>query len=326
MELDFISDFDGLEYKTHECNTPHEVYNRIFLKNSGVKILHCNIRSIGKNFDLLEFLINSFKENFHVIVCSESWEDVNKNFLKLFKMNGYNMYHCKNDTPNKCDGVVCYVRSDLCEYVDYVSCGVLNFMNINFKFGNIQYSVTCQYRSHDISAEVFVNNLNVYLTNKSKKDIEVFVGDVNIDILHSSLNKKVKNEYLNTLYSFGFRSYVNCITRRRNESDNGTCIDHCFVYNSKNLNVEAAVMDYSITDHIPAFCNIYQSGANNNLSNGKSTAVSKIDDNKLITKIGGINWEPLYSLEDVNAQVHYFVQKFETAIDDSTVIVCKNIL
>ncbi len=102
------------------------------------------------------------------------------------------------------------------------------------------------------------------------KDIEIFTGDINIDILDQGKNQVLRNDYLNMLSSHGFNSFINCTTRRGNGEEKESCLDHIFICNRTPYNIEAAVIDYEITDHLPIFCNIFENKSELEDSNSRS--------------------------------------------------------
>ena len=84
-----------------------------------------NIRSLNKNFDLLEQHINhSLKAKPSIIVCSES---CNLKYPEFYNINGYQLYY--NDSKiNIADGVVMYINNNIQHNVkisEYDNCKIL---------------------------------------------------------------------------------------------------------------------------------------------------------------------------------------------------------
>lgn len=96
------------------------------------------------------------------------------------------------------------------------------------------------YRSPSSSIENFVYGLDRYLHgNECISNYNIFISDINIDIYNHVVDMSVSkstigfaNEYLNVLYSHGFRSYINDVTRE--ESGSHSCVDHKFIRSLKN--------------------------------------------------------------------------------------------
>ena len=82
------------------CDTLESLNNAINFKN--FIIVHFNIRSLNKNFELLEQHINILKNKPSIIVCSET------RYLKypeLYKLDDYQIYFNESKI-NISDGVV----------------------------------------------------------------------------------------------------------------------------------------------------------------------------------------------------------------------------
>lgn len=80
-------------------------------------------------------------------------------------------------------------------------------------------------------------------------NIEIFIGDININIL-DKLDNNVNN-YLNILSNKGFFSYINKPTRQTENS--ATTIDHIFVksdtFKNRVTEMNSAILQTSLTDH-----------------------------------------------------------------------------
>ena len=108
----------------------------------------------------------------------------------------------------------------------------------------MQYTVSCIYRSPQTSCEHFIHDLNTYFTkNNTSKGIEILVGYINVNILnYAGLN--VVN-YITTSASYGFRSYIDSVTR----PISGTCLEYFFIKNYLYINpldIESYVINYDI--------------------------------------------------------------------------------
>ena len=115
------------------------------------------------------------------------------------------------------------------------------------------------------------------MSNINKTDYGIVVGDLNFDLLNDTNTHS--NNYLSTLMSHGFTSYIN--THTRITSNTQSCLDHIFVRSRSSAKVEcnASVINTNITDHFP----IYMSLNNTHTSFTKKKINYKIIRNLMIT-------------------------------------------
>nr|CAI5845393.1 unnamed protein product [Callosobruchus analis] len=115
----------------------------------------------------------------------------------------------------------------------------------NFKILNI----LAIYRTPSTSPYAFNRQLEDFL-HKSKyaaNQTSIIIGDINIDIL---ADYDYAPDYLNILYSNGFRSFVNQYTRQFKNQN--SCIDHIFIKSSVNAYAfKPIIYRHNVTDHYP---------------------------------------------------------------------------
>lgn len=245
---DYIRDFDVFEVQTLEAETIGHL-KEIFNNHSSVssfRIFHSNIRSVQKNFSGLEAVVGQFEDYFFdLIVLTETWQIKN---IDLFNLHNYTKFYSDGDV-NQNDGVLVYVRSDLNFNFKIETIAEVRCIEINIKSGDKYTRVTSIYRPHTISVANFNTELSEYLGKVSTNQVDIIIGDINIDILKES-DAEVQ-DYLNIMYTNGFKSLVNKPTRV--EKDTNSCIDHIFL-RSQCLRVESplpVILHSKITDHFP---------------------------------------------------------------------------
>lgn len=233
-----IEEYDNFETKVFDSN--YECVE--FLDNNFLTVLNMNIRSIGKNFDELYILIESLNTvSLDIIVLTETWENYN---IDNFILNGYKNYY-STKYLNQNDGVVIFVKNDisvLCmNAIDNLEVCTLRMVLLK---SNIKFGLTAVYRLHENNVNNFNANLQNYLKLCSEPN-EIFLGDINIDLLDKSIPA---HEYLNILIQHRYKCLINECTREHNGSR--SCIDHIFFKTSTPQNkFKAAVYRTTITDH-----------------------------------------------------------------------------
>lgn len=192
--------------------------------------------------------------NVDIIVLSETWK---LEELTNYSIPGYNMFY--NDSQvNQNDGVVVYVKSGIDNLVNIAHFSETKLLRLSFVINNISFTLTASYRPPSTNVDLYTSELQDYFMNKNE-NIEIFVGDININIL-DNLNATVNN-YMCKLAELGFFSYITKPTR---EAENATSlIDHIFIrVNNKNLlkqiSFQSFIFKTNITDHIHYYCQLIQ--------------------------------------------------------------------
>lgn len=161
--------------------------NAIDIKKKIFNLLHINIRSIRKNFDNLVTFLNTYNccHYCDIIVLSECWTIDNTNF----NIPGYIGYH-NSANYNKNDGVFIYTREGLGQTISDFKLDTSNITmtRITFICNNLTYAINALYRPPSSNTNFFIKDLNNYLTNNLKAQIEILVGDININLKDNSLS------------------------------------------------------------------------------------------------------------------------------------------
>ena len=113
------------------------------------------------------------------------------------------------------------------------------------------------YRLPSTNINTFFNDIrDILVRTKNNNAVEIFVGDINIDLLKTQDHST--NEYLNIMVEKGFVPYINEHTRVTN--DTNSCLDHFFIKIptniSKLLNISPIILQSNITDHFPIIVKI----------------------------------------------------------------------
>ena len=146
-------------------------------------------------------------------------------------------------------------------------------------------------------------------------ETNIFVGDINIDILK---NSKLSHEYLDILYTFGFKSCINTFTREQNESN--SCIDHIFIKSNRH-NIEETiipvVISSCITDHNIIAAQLFLQSS---VTNHKNLAyINHINYKKLDTLMKQIDWDSIISgSESVESETNKFIKTVQNQIEEAT--------
>lgn len=253
-EIELLQNLDNLGNNIREniildCD---KLGGDVNLNNRVLNVLHLNIRSIRKNFNELVIFLESYGlDHCDIVVLTETWQLGDDRFY----INGYSMYYNKADF-NQNDGTVVYIKSNLIHEVTHVrlSLSKVTLTSVKLKVKNISFTVSCVYRPPSTSTPNFLSDLETYFADSSNSQIDILLGDINLNLLDESNNEVIT--YQTILNHFGFSSTINTATRVT--AGSSSSLDHIFL--RKNLGVNTSCTSYvihsAITDHYPTMLNI----------------------------------------------------------------------
>jgi len=243
-----------------------------------LKVFYSNIRSIHKNFnDVESFILNN---NFDVLTLCECW--VNEiSYIPV--LSGYN-YKCIPSCYGKSGGIVTYFKDTL----------------------NVEL-IEARKSSAEAKTEILsINELEEFITSNIIKlhNLEgIICGDFNIDLFSKG---KLVDQYKSLVSALNCTFLINEPTRVT--TDTATCIDHVFVFDNTNNNIEAKVLDFKASDH-----NSIAISAECNRHNHRSKVISRRSFHeknvlRFITKLSEIDWDShICSRFDINQNLSNFL-------------------
>jgi len=281
---------------------------------SMINVFHLNVRSLQKNYDELVVYLNSFnKINIDVIILSETFVLPDASF---FNITGFHVYYSGGEL-NKNDGVVMYIKDCLTIIsIDTIKLTEITLLRAVIDYNNIAHGITAFYRLPSASADIFIAEFSEFLSNLNNNQIEVYGGDVNIDL--TDKNNKLVNEYYSLADNNGFISYINKPTRITSTS--ATCIDHFFVRNmiyKNEIKVSGYILENAITDHYPILLNLHYRTIKKTASANIKSA-SKLDLEKLNDLLSEEKWTCVLECDEPISATNTFVDLFKTYLQQCT--------
>ena len=257
----------------------------------------------GKLYSVRLFKLSENKIAFYI----HTWKITNLNF---FNINEYSIFY-NESRKNQNDGVVVYIHENVKANVKINEINSYKFIRVEGKKSNIQFGVNAIYRSPSSTSgelHVFLDALEQRLES-SNQDIEVFTGDININILNKE--DPDTNSYLNILMSLGFQHFITKPTRVQN--DLKTCIDHFFVKTKTNLkkSINFFIFEEKFTDHFPISCHIERQ-IENIEKQKKHIQDNKINFKELQRKLQDEKWQKVTETQDADqayTQFHLILNK-----------------
>lgn len=317
QEVDLQANLDILEDNIQGCIDCSVLSSNINIKNKLLNIFHLNIRSINKNFDQFMVFLEAYSLHLtcDIIILSECWSI---NSEDQYNIRDYNRFY-NYANYNKNDGIVIFIKSELNAVVTNMKLERtgITFSRICLDINNVKYGVTCVYRPPSTNIKSFIYDLEQYISSNTNKQIELFIGDININILQK--NDYDTNLYLSTLNFYGFESTINGPTRVT--SNTSTCLDHIFLKNKLKSNAQeysTFIIETDLTDHFPIMINIY------------SDYIVRTNDNKTVTKtvekfnellfrdqISKQSWTTVFGSNSVEEAAEEFSYIMENIVDQS---------
>lgn len=280
------------------------------IRNDNLKFIAVNARSLRSSFDELNLFIENNNFKFDVLGITESW--LRKEECFAYQIQGYRMF--TQERSNRLGGgVALYVKNNLhCSVTEIVSdeCNGLRF-NVSDGSGNLVTGLLL-YRFCRSSVTKFLStleNLSAQLTGRA-----VIFGDLNLNIAPPHNN----HAYLNLMASLGFRSEVNEPTRVHGTSR--SCIDHLFrrfpngQFSSKGT--DYSLYDVPFSDHKLTRFSLDLGGTPPSAQCEKVFPVTNWD--SVARKIVSINWDHLYSIQDVDEAFTLFFKTLEEITKSET--------
>lgn len=183
-----------------------------------------------KNFVELILFLSRFPDEFEVVVLSETFI---VHDLDILKIEGYRTLYSGGEL-NRNDGVIVYIRETIsCSY-EIQLIGNIRILEVGAELQNYNITIAAIYRSPSTCPRQFNVNFENYIRRIKKGDIQIVVGDMNIDLPSSS---DLSEEYKNIFSSNGFESYINKYTLLESK----TCIDHFLVKASSYFDIESFI-------------------------------------------------------------------------------------
>lgn len=310
----YIRDFAIESFQTYSLQDYKEL-NCILNVNknhSNFTAIHNNIRSINKNFDEFKLFLTNIKATIDCIVLTETWNIPN---IELFNIEGYNLIYNESRT-NQNDGVIVYIKSHYNYTYKLVQLSNTKIIYIDIELSSVSnLALTAVYRLPSTNPYEFNSSLLEFLQNidRQHNTYSVFIGDLNIDILK---NNDYCSEYLNIMNEFGYVSVINTQTRVQDQV--GSCIDHIFIKSENDITDKLIplVVQTNITDHYTiAFQVIFEPKKflNNNVRYKKC-----VSNNKLLTALGHISWNSVYTANTASSAVTELVNILSKTIENCT--------
>lgn len=228
--------------------------------SSSLDIVHFNVRSLTKNKNKIEELLQELTKEPDIIAISES--KLNDKNIEQAELKNYHLENC--NSLSNAGGVAIYVNNFLrFSKIEKFTIATVHsetlFVEIKLKNRKKGLVIGVVYRHPSSSLLPFQNQFTQTLNElaKHKKEYIIF-GDFNVDLL-----KHQNNSYVDSVYAEGCFCLIDKPTRITSHS--ATLLDHVYS-NILEKTLSTDILLFDISDHLPTTCslNLKPDRTNNN--------------------------------------------------------------
>lgn len=273
--------------------------------------MHLNIRSLRKNFNQLETLLDSCSKHIDIIVLSEI--NIKKDEVCFYKLEGYSSYAYTRET-RRGGGLLIYAKKELLFSSEGDINGGSAGANGSYGLHSFGHSIECMHGRLGCDRYKNVHIIAVYRPPKTNKmccvsDLRrllksiprgcdvILIGDTNLDLLENVTSGAVTS-YKNMLSEYGLQCTFVDITREEVLDGRlvSSCIDHIWVRTKQT--VTSFVLQCKISDHYLVGSSIdYSSYECTGSSDQQSAIKSYVLDNKMVNnKLMAIDWSQFQNI------------------------------
>ena len=274
--------------------------------------MQINSRSLNKNFDKLDMLIDGLDKKPNIISIAETWLKSDTP-LSPFSITGYTLFNSPR-TLNKSrgGGVALYVDNnfDSTRINKFtVENGYFECIGISIKSANNKVTnIVSLYRPPDTSIDDFTASIEALLMNNNQQTY--VCGDFNIDLINYKQHEQT-DTFVNKMFSLGYKPLINKPTRITAYSS--TLIDNIFT-NELDLKHRSGVVIADISDHLPIIINS-SSIKNLQINSFRSHKRNMLHKDKFIDELKNTDWDFIENCTDVNSSYNTFIVFFLHSLD-----------
>lgn len=302
MSNQLISEIDSFSVSESQVCDVGDCKRLLFSSGKSLTLLTQNIRSINRNMNGFEVLLQSIDVSCDIIVLTECW--LSKQTGNLPSLDGYYSYQTER-TINQNDGLVVFIKNNLQTSKEEPLFQGSNCLVIKIIPDTVVIAI---YRPPSLDMDRFLDSLDTTLKNLISFKNIILLGDININIASGKTDSHAHN-YLNICSFHGLLP-----AHYHSTHQSGSCLDH-IILKSKHPS-KTLVTNSSLTDHQAVLLTLQISSPTKNCMR----SYTKVNMNNLETDIRSINFDPVYYSTDANISLQYFITSLQNAIKRNTFI------
>ena len=281
------------------------------LRCKGYRMRHLNIQGISNKIDQVRLMLESEKNNIHVLGFSET----KLNAIhpdSIFEVNGFQKPFRKDRETNSGGGLIVYVKEGICcnrrtdlehESLECLWLEIKPLKSKSFLVGNI-------YRPPNSTVQ-WNTTFEDCIENVLREDKEIYLmGDVNRDLL----NSQIKNVWTEYIEPFGLTQLVSEATRVTSNSK--TLIDHIYSNCPENVN-SLNVPKIGLSDHFPIFFTrkMHVQPPKSSHFTISYRSFKNFDEAKFIEDLQTVPWDTIKLFDDTDDIMEAWLDLFLQVVD-----------
>ena len=188
MAADCVADLPRIDFRNNDPDESPNVhckmvsvseFERMNVSDYQFSIIHLNIRSIRKNFSLLESFLSFNDDYFDVVALTETW--LCSDYDVVFQLRGYNKFSIYRNSHG--GGISVYIKKahDANIIADLTFVGDnFEILTLNVRNNDTNIKIACIYRPPSNSIVDYINFLSNSLLPKLRNANCIICGDLNI--------------------------------------------------------------------------------------------------------------------------------------------------
>ena len=274
-----------------------------------LNIFHVNLRSLRKNWELLQATLKKSEINWDMIFLSEI--GIKNNETNLYKIKNFTPIWLTREKTKMGGGLAIFVNN---RHVSNINHSFENFdendvINVKLELNKENLFFIFAYRQPKTDLRKFIKGLREKLHALEKEENVIWLGDINIDILESNVKntekvkkttyRTCKDQYENLLAKSGFEKKINSITREEIKQNKITksCIDHLYI-KTKKLKTKGIVINEKIADHYITCAVIVHEPTCVTHAKYEKSELKIRNEKNIIKELGKIDWSILDSYDN----------------------------
>ncbi|KAJ8047577.1 RNA-directed DNA polymerase from mobile element jockey [Holothuria leucospilota] len=292
-------------------NDFYEVYKNYADARKYISFLHCNCRSLNKNFDSLSLLLGILNVKFDCVAVTETWLK-EYSIEGLYQLNHYNFIHTSR-TQGKGGGVGLYVKEGLqfqiLQDLSIFHENVFESLFVEISRGNITTVVGVVYRPPSADINTFLVTMEE-LFSKIGKKITYILGDYNIntDEGHTSTAARA---FENLVSSYGYTTLIDKPTRVT--TDSLSLLDN--IITNSDHDISSGVIIDDLSDHYPIFsfsrCSCTKFVPSTQQNNGSKRLITQSTMIDFTNSVSQIDWSDVLDCTDSDSAYNTFIDVFK---------------
>ena len=301
-DLSDVSDFDESSFN-HLLD--------LGLKCKGFRMGHINVQGISNKTDQVRLLLESDKNQIHVLGLSETKLNA-IHINSSFEIKGYQKPFRKDRETNSGGGLLVYVKDDICcrrrtdlehESLECIWLEIKPAKSKPFLVGNIYRPPNSTVQWNSIFEDCIENILG------EEKELYL-MGDINRDLL----NDQIKNAWTDYMEPYGLTQSVSEATRVT--SDSRTLIDHVYSNCPENVN-SLQVPKIGLSDHFPVFFTrkMHIQPPKKNHFTISYRSFKNFDEERFIEDLQSVPWDTIKLFDDTDDIMEAWLDLFLQVVD-----------